>query len=237
MDVHDNARTTRHSRMLMVQRLASGWTVQAVAAAAGVTPRTARKWRSRHALEGAAGLIDRSSRPHHSPNRQSEQQIEAIVALRRQRLTAPPLLGGCIVRSPPSALCCAAPGSAASAHSIPNPPSSAINARTRANSSISTSRSSVASTASATASPAIAPAKAISAGPAGNMSMSPSMTPHASPTRNCVQCRAHPRIVFVARRLRASARRPCSPHSQARSRAARSSSDFACWARTMRIAC
>jgi hypothetical protein len=37
----------------------------------------------------AARLIDRSSRPHHSPNRLSEQQIDAIVALRRQRLTAP----------------------------------------------------------------------------------------------------------------------------------------------------
>jgi hypothetical protein len=34
MDIHKNARTTPHSRMLMVQRLASGWTVAAVAAAA-----------------------------------------------------------------------------------------------------------------------------------------------------------------------------------------------------------
>jgi hypothetical protein len=30
MDIQDNARTTRHGRMLMVQRLASGWTVAAV---------------------------------------------------------------------------------------------------------------------------------------------------------------------------------------------------------------
>ena len=36
MDVHENARTTRHSRMLMVQRLASGWSVAAVAAAHGL---------------------------------------------------------------------------------------------------------------------------------------------------------------------------------------------------------
>ena len=43
MDIHDNARTTRHSRMLMVQRLASGWTVAAVAAAQGASPKTVRK--------------------------------------------------------------------------------------------------------------------------------------------------------------------------------------------------
>ncbi len=80
MDIHDNARTTRHSRMLMVQRLASGWTVQAVADAAGVTPRTVRKWRDRHASEGTAGLMDRSSRPHRSPNKLSHQQNDEIRA-------------------------------------------------------------------------------------------------------------------------------------------------------------
>ena len=89
MDIHDNARTTRHSRMLMVRRLAGGWTVAAVARAHGVTPKTVRKWRDRHASEGVAGLIDRSSRPHRSPNQLSDQQACEIVALRRQRLTAP----------------------------------------------------------------------------------------------------------------------------------------------------
>jgi hypothetical protein len=53
MDVHENARTTRHSRMLMMQRLASGWTSIAVAQAQGVTVRTVRKWRARFAAEGA----------------------------------------------------------------------------------------------------------------------------------------------------------------------------------------
>ena len=89
MDIHDNARTTRHSRMLMVRRLAGGWTVAAAARAHGVTPKTVRKWRDRHASDGVAGLIDRSSRPHRSPNQLSDQQACEIVALRRQRLTAP----------------------------------------------------------------------------------------------------------------------------------------------------
>jgi transposase-like protein len=66
MDIHDNARSTRHSRMLMVRRLRSGWTVAAVARAQGVSSRTVRKWRDRHATEGEAGLADRSSRPHRS---------------------------------------------------------------------------------------------------------------------------------------------------------------------------
>ncbi len=38
MDIHKNARTPPLCRMLMAQRLASGSTVAAVAAAHGVTP-------------------------------------------------------------------------------------------------------------------------------------------------------------------------------------------------------
>ena len=89
MDIHDNARTTRHSRMLIVRRLAGGWGVAAVAQAQGVTAKTVRKWRDRHASEGAAGLFDRSSRPHSSPHKLGDEQTGEIVALRRQRLTAP----------------------------------------------------------------------------------------------------------------------------------------------------
>lgn len=48
MDIHDNARTTRHSRLLMAQRLKSGWKVVAVAEAHGVTVKAVRKWRDRY---------------------------------------------------------------------------------------------------------------------------------------------------------------------------------------------
>ena len=85
----ENARTTRHSRMLMIERLQAGWSVGTVAAALGVTAKTVRKWRERHAAEGALGLADRSSRPHRSPTRLSGQKEDEIVALRRQRLTSP----------------------------------------------------------------------------------------------------------------------------------------------------
>jgi transposase-like protein len=87
MDIHKNARTTPHSRMLMVQRLASGWTVAAVAAAHGVSPRTVRKWRDRHAAEGETGLADRSSRPSRSPARLNDSSEGEILSLRRERLT------------------------------------------------------------------------------------------------------------------------------------------------------
>ena len=50
MDVHQNARTTPHSRMLIVERLAEGWTVTAVAAAMGVDAKTVRKWQLNGAL-------------------------------------------------------------------------------------------------------------------------------------------------------------------------------------------
>ena len=89
MDTHQNARTTRHSRMLIVERLTGGWTVTAVARALGVDPRTVRKWRDRYAADGAAGLADRSSRPHRSPTRLSGHAEAEIEALRRQRLTGP----------------------------------------------------------------------------------------------------------------------------------------------------
>lgn len=75
--------------MLIVQRLAAGWSVADVAAAHGVTPKTVRKWRERHAAEGEAGLIDRSSRPHRSPARLDSMAEDAIETLRRQRLSGP----------------------------------------------------------------------------------------------------------------------------------------------------
>jgi transposase InsO family protein len=89
MDAHQNARTTPHSRQLIVDRLAQGWTVSAVAVALGITPKTVRKWRDRFAAEGAAGLADRSSRPLTSPTRLDDAAITEIARLRRQRLSGP----------------------------------------------------------------------------------------------------------------------------------------------------
>ncbi len=89
MDSRENARTTQHSRMLIIERLQAGWAVTAVAQVLGVTPKTGRKWRDRFEVEGAAGLVERSSRPHRSPNRLAEPAEAEIEALRRIRITGP----------------------------------------------------------------------------------------------------------------------------------------------------
>jgi transposase InsO family protein len=72
----------------LVERLEAGWRVSDAAAAAGVSVRTAAKWRARWRLEGAEGLLDRSSRPRRQPRRTPPDRVEAIVHLRRLRMTA-----------------------------------------------------------------------------------------------------------------------------------------------------
>lgn len=89
MDSHENARTTPRGRLLIVERLGAGWSVMEVAAAAGVTPKTVRKWRDRFAAEGAAGLRDRSARPLQCPTRLPPTTTAQIETLRRQRRSGP----------------------------------------------------------------------------------------------------------------------------------------------------
>jgi transposase len=64
MNIHKNARLTPNGRELIARRIESGQTPEAAARAAGVCPRTARKWYARFKAEGLEGLKDRSSRPH-----------------------------------------------------------------------------------------------------------------------------------------------------------------------------
>jgi hypothetical protein len=56
-----NAVLIAASRMLIVERVAAGWIMMGIAAALGVDPRTARKWRDRYATEGASGKHPRRS--------------------------------------------------------------------------------------------------------------------------------------------------------------------------------
>ena len=64
MDIHQNARLTPHGRAVLVRRVLEGQAPKAVAAAFGVDVKTVNKWCARFRDEGAAGLVDRSSRPH-----------------------------------------------------------------------------------------------------------------------------------------------------------------------------
>ncbi len=87
MNVHKNARLTPRGRERIVRQVESGQTPEAVAEAAGVCPRTVRKWVDRYRREGLAGLQDRSSRPHRLRQPTPQAVVEEIERLRRQRWT------------------------------------------------------------------------------------------------------------------------------------------------------
>ena len=67
----------------MVRHIVSGQTPEAAARAAGVCPRTARKWLARFLDEGVEGLQDRSSRPHRLQKPTPQEIVEKVEALRR----------------------------------------------------------------------------------------------------------------------------------------------------------
>src|SRR6478736_827580 len=87
MNVHKNARLTPHGRERIVRQVESGQTPKAVGEAAGVCPRTVRKWVSRYRSEGLAGLRDRSSRPYRLHRPTPQAVVTEVGTLRRQRYT------------------------------------------------------------------------------------------------------------------------------------------------------
>lgn len=86
MDIHKNARLTPHGRERLVKTILGGQTPEAASQAAGVCPRTGRKWRDRFEREGLAGLQDRSSRPKRLRQPTPPEVVERIASLRRQRM-------------------------------------------------------------------------------------------------------------------------------------------------------
>ena len=88
MKVHANAPLGPKGRETMVLRvLEQGWSRAEAAAAAGVSERTCSKWLARYRVEGAAGLLDRSSAPRSIPHRTPDELVEVILLLRRLRMT------------------------------------------------------------------------------------------------------------------------------------------------------
>lgn len=88
MDIHQNARLTLRSREALVAAVIGGMRCQRAAALFRVTPKTAAKWRNRFQSEGLAGLLDRCSRPRHSPRATSSSLVARVLELRRQHLPA-----------------------------------------------------------------------------------------------------------------------------------------------------
>ena len=87
MNMHKNARMTPIGRERLVQAVQSGQTPEAAARAAGVCPRTVRKWVARFNAEGRAGLMDRSSRPKRLYRPTPSAIVQQVEVLRRQRFT------------------------------------------------------------------------------------------------------------------------------------------------------
>lgn len=88
MNTHKHARLTPYGRSLLVRRMMiEGLRVEDAAQAAGVSVRTAYKWRRRYLEEGEAGLQDRPSRPASCPHQTPAAARERIITLRRERRT------------------------------------------------------------------------------------------------------------------------------------------------------
>jgi len=86
---HKNAKLTPAGRALLVRRvLHDRQPVRQVAQALGVCPKTVYRWIQRWQRQGATGLVDRSSRPRHSPTRLRAAVVRRIVTLRRRRWTS-----------------------------------------------------------------------------------------------------------------------------------------------------
>ncbi len=91
---HRNAPLTPEGRRRLCERVDAARPICHVAAEAGIARQTLGRWYARWQQEGEAGLEDRSSRPHASPN-QTDPQVEArVVALRREHKVGPVQLVG-----------------------------------------------------------------------------------------------------------------------------------------------
>jgi transposase InsO family protein len=85
MNSHKNARLTFEGRKLLIERIAAMGLMPA-AEAAGISPRTARKWLKRFDEGGLQALQDRSSRPAKTRTNLDCALCERIEQLRRSRM-------------------------------------------------------------------------------------------------------------------------------------------------------
>ena len=80
---HRNAPLTETGRLRLAWCVVEdGWPLRRAAERFQVSPTTAARWAARYRQAGAAGMADRSSRPHTSPNRTPPRTERRIVRLR-----------------------------------------------------------------------------------------------------------------------------------------------------------
>ncbi len=191
VDIHQNARTAPASRAELVARvLDDELPVSLVAAAAGVCPRTVRKWIARYQVDGLDGLADRSSRPHRQSRATPVRTVARIAALRLQRQPGIQIARTVGSRPPPSTGSCAGQGSTGSTPSNRLRRSAATSESIPVSCCTWTSRNSRASTSPATASQGTA--ASARPGLAGTTCTSASTTTPASASPRSILTRPAP---------------------------------------------
>jgi transposase len=88
MDYHYHARLTIVRREQLAKGVLEGQlSLKEAMAEFKLSRQTTAKWVRRYREQGMAGLRDRTSRPHRSPRRTSEERIMEVERLRRERWT------------------------------------------------------------------------------------------------------------------------------------------------------
>jgi len=92
---HANAILAERGRLnLALCVVEDGWPLRRAAERFQVSHTTARRWAQRYCQLGPAGMVDRSSRPHHSPRRTHRRIERKVLHLRRSRRLGPAAIGG-----------------------------------------------------------------------------------------------------------------------------------------------
>jgi transposase len=87
---HRNAPLTETGRLRLARCIVEdGWPVRRAAERFQVSHTTAARWAARYRQSGAAGMADRSSRPHRSPGQLPERTERRIIKLRVTRRLGP----------------------------------------------------------------------------------------------------------------------------------------------------
>ncbi|QLH21392.1 IS481 family transposase [Streptomyces sp. Rer75] len=88
--IHRNAPLTPTGRLRLARCVVEdGWPLRRAAERFQVSHTTAARWAGRYRHHGAAGLHDRSSRPHHSPRRTPAGVEERVLRMRREHQIGP----------------------------------------------------------------------------------------------------------------------------------------------------
>ena len=87
---HANAALTPRARLRLARLVVEqGWPIARAAERYDVSWPTAKRWAERYRQLGPAGMVDASSRPHHSPSRVPQPVVRKIVHLRWKHRLGP----------------------------------------------------------------------------------------------------------------------------------------------------